>query len=821
MPFVISGDINIDTLKPSKKSNDYSSKLQSLQLTQHITTPTRITNSSESLIDHLITNPKITPICKVLSDQIADHQITIAVFKKSKSIEKPNIIEKTITNTNDLTAQLNNHNWNKWIETNKNTNSDQLTSNFTKVINSMYDANTESKKFTRNLTPKNKWISHSSLTLRIKLKKLRKKFLSTRKPQHETNYKIAKKLYDKSIRNDKKSYYNAELKKCNGDSKRIWEIINEVTGRKSKQSLTIPKNSNLQNTANDLNIFFRDIAINIQNSIPPPVRDFKHYLNLSKKNTSNNNFSLSPITAKEIDSVISNLSSKTSSGFDNLSNKIIKATKSALSKPIAKIVNKSFESGSFPTSLKISKIFPLYKSGDKNSSNNYRPISQLSTVSKIIETIAINQLTSYLNKKQLLSKYQFGFREKHSTEHALLAIKQNLEHNRANNHYTVMVSIDLSKAFDTVDSTQILIEKLKYYGCDKKSTDWFKSFFSERQQYVQIENTKSITVNNHNISVVQGSTCGPKLFSIYINDLPEVTNLKTYLFADDTTLAISGPNLNNIMTQLQSELEKIADYFKANKLSLNATKSTYIIIPPKRQSHDNLNDQHLQIGNHYLKRSKEVKFLGILLDENLTFKTHINQLKNKAKKGLAALSSVKYLLPYSAKKLIYYGLFHSHLSYCPLIWGTSITKTDMTSLQKMQKKAVRLLFQTNPGSHTFDLFRKGKIIKIENLITLNSNVLINNHINKQTPHIFQDIIPIDPSSTRSKIKYPHTKSNTVIQIVKEWKKLETIVPTNKHIKFKNNLKKHILSTYMNECTTIKCQKCTNYNEYFVKAYMQH
>ncbi len=820
LPYVISGDFNIDTLKPSKKYDAYSSKLQSLQLTQHIQSPTRITTRSETLIDHIISNPKITPTCKVLINQIADHQITLAVFKKSQPQNKQTIIEKYVTNTTDLTTQINNHNWKKWIATNKNKNPDQIATNFTKVTTSIFNDNTKRKKISRNLTPKKNWITLTSLQLRQTVQQLRKKFLKTRKPQHESKYKATKKSYEKSLRNDKRNYYLSELEKCKGDSKRIWEIINEVTGRKSKKTITIPENTSLQQTACDLNLFFQNIAINIQKNIPAPAHDFNHYLKKSNKQPQLK-FSLSPISRTEVEATIKNLSCKTSSGFDNLSNKIVKTCKQALAEPISIIVNKSFESGEFPDSLKISKIFPLFKSGDKNSLNNYRPISQLSTISKVIETIAINQLTAFLNKNKILSKFQFGFREKHSTEHALLAIKQNLEHNRALNNFTVMVSIDLSKAFDTVNSSEILIDKLKYYGCDAKTQSWFKSFFTNRRQYVQIENTKSNTIHNHDISVVQGSTCGPKMFSVYINDLPEVTNLKTYLFADDTTLAISGPNLETIMSTLQTELDKIADYFKANKLSLNAQKSTYIIIPPKKRCLTTTTTKQITIGNHCLARSREVKFLGILLDENLTFNNHFQQIKSKSKTGIAALCSVKYLLPYQAKKLIYYGLFHSHISYCPLVWGSSITKQQTNELQKMQKKAIRLLFKTNPGSHTFDLFRKSKIIKFENQFQLNSNILVNNHINNLTPDIFADIIPLNTSSsTRTKIKYPHEKSETIIQIVKQWKSLESIVFTAKPNIFKNRIKHKIISKYVNDCNTKNCQKCENYNENFVKAYMK-
>ncbi len=685
LPFIITGDFNIDINKHTNKSQSYASKLQSLQLTQHITTPTRITNTSETIIDHIITSPNLNPTCNVLLDQIADHHATLAVFKNLNKKQTPSNRNKIITNFNQIIQQINNFDWTRWISNQKQSNSNLISHNFTSETTAIVDANKKTVKISRNLTPKSKWIQNKTLILRLQVQKIRKKFLRTRKQQHEIQFKSLKKIYEKALRNDKRSYYISELQKCQGDSKRIWQIINEITGRKNTKNLTIPTNKNNSSIANDFNHFFKQIALNIQKSIPTPNHNFDYYLKQSNIPKSYH-FSLSPITSTEVAKVIQGISNKNSNGFDNISNKILKACKNSLSEPIATIINNSFKSGHFPESLKISKIFPLFKAGDKNSLNNYRPISQLSRISKIAETIAINQLNSYLDKNNIISKYQFGFREKHSTEHALLAIKQNLEHNRANNNFTIMVSIDLSKAFDTVDNN-ILIQKLKFYGCDPKTCNWFQTFLTNRKQYVQIEDTKSNLTNNHNISVVQGSTCGPKLFSIYINDLPEITNLKTYLFADDTTLAISGPDLPTLEKTLQTELQKIADYFKANKLSLNTTKSTYIIIPPKKRPNSNHNIQ-VKIGQLELHRSKVVKFLGILIDENLTFKQQFQNIIQKVNKGLAALCSVRNILTYQAKKLIYYGLIHSHLNYCPLIWGTSINQSQTFQLQKLQKKSL-------------------------------------------------------------------------------------------------------------------------------------
>ena len=235
------------------------------------------------------------------------------------------------------------------------------------------------------------------------------------------------------------------------------------------------------------------------------------------------------------------------------------------------LCNLSFSTGIVPDELKIAKVVPIYKSGPCSDFTNYRPVSVLCAFSKIYERLVYNRLINYLYLNDMLYKYQFGFREKHSTELALILLLDKITSAIENNEFTVAVFLDLSKAFDMVNHS-ILLSKLEHYGVTGLSLDWFASYLSSRKQFV--------SYNDHNSShldiacgVPQGSILGPLLFLIFVNDLYNVSEkLFFVLFADDSNLLLSGPNVNDLCDQMNAELVNVVNWFKMNKLCLNEKK---------------------------------------------------------------------------------------------------------------------------------------------------------------------------------------------------------------------------------------------------------
>ena len=334
---------------------------------------------------------------------------------------------------------------------------------------------------------------------------------------------------------------------------------------------------------------------------------------------------------------------------------------------------------------------PSFKKGENYLLTNYRPISVLPCFSKILERLMYNKLYSYLTENNILFNLQFGFRNKHSTEHAIIELVDNILNGFSEDKYTLGVFIDLSKAFDTVDH-QILLAKLNMYGIQGKSLQWFESYLSERKQYIEIdrENTSYLDIT---CGVPQGSILGPLLFLIYINDLSKVSNIITpIMFADDTNLFYSDRNIKNLFEKMNIELQKVSEWLRANKLSINIGKTNFLLFHKSRDK-DNLPLKLpiLEINNVPIKRISATKFLGVQIDENINWTQHITLTENKMAKQLGILYKARPYLNQKSMISLYYSFFHTYLNYGNIAWA-STSKTKLKKLYSQQKQAVKTVF---------------------------------------------------------------------------------------------------------------------------------
>ena len=432
--------------------------------------------------------------------------------------------------------------------------------------------------------------------------------------------------------------------------------------------------------------------------------------------------------------------------------KMLKFIRYEIAKPLAHLFNLSLNNGVFPASLKVSRTVPIFKSGDNTSCDNYRPISLLSSISKILEKIVANNLVSHLENNNLIYENQYGFLRGKSTVHTITKLVNKIAMELNEKKFVIGVFLDLRKAFDVVQH-EILLNKLNKLGIANTVLKWFTSYLENRQQFVDIGGCHS---SNRliDISVLQGSILGPILFLCFINDLHLCTDLFTLLFADDTSGLDSDKDLNTLINRVNGEIQKIANWFRANRMAVNVGKTKYIIFRPKgTKINVDLENNGIvfnsnEIGkpndpnkisklgrifnDHPDKKERSYKFLGIYLDEFLTFDTHCNHVRNKLAMSNFIINRAKNFLPSSTLKTLYYSLIHPHLLYGLPIYSCTSQK-NFTSIFAMQKKTIRTISKSKHNASTLPLFNTLKILPLNHLVTLTKGLLIHSIYHKYSP----------------------------------------------------------------------------------------
>ena len=839
---LLAGDYNINLLQIKQKDhfgNFFDSMLNN-SFYPKITLPTRFAKYSCSLLDNIFCKltPKISESkAGILLTNISDHLMTfLQVNFKTKREKRPPKLVKQKLNTkkandafiDDLTRQKIYDKLDHSLESDPNHNYSILES----IIEKSRELHFPDKlvKYNKRRHKDKKWITYGIINSINKRDRMYRELKCL--PHNDMRYPILKHnlsifnvIIKKSIKEAKAMYYRKLFDQYKHDIKKTWMSISEVLNRSHRQrnpinSILINDNTVTDKTqiVKEFNEFFANIGPILASKIDTQhKKPYTSYL----KTTISSRFYFTPVEQKDVDKAIKSLKPKTSYGHDHISTKSLKSLAPILLGSLTLIVNQSLITGIFPKKLKVAKVMPLHKKGDLFLMDNYRPVSLLTALSKVFEKVAHIQLYDYFKVNKLFYTNQYGFRDDHSTELATLELIDRVNEDLDNKKYPIAIYMDLSKAFDTLDHN-IMLFKLQYYGVSGSALSWFQSYLTERYQYVEIDGVKSDLLPL-TTGVPQGSILGPLLFLIYMNDIPNCSSLfKFILFADDTSL-IDTLNLSvsshdkAVIDQLNNELSKIYDWLAVNKLSLNVSKTKYMIFHYKNKEIPD--DITISINGIIVERVCTFNFLGVTIHENLSWKPHVEKVVNKVSKNIGILNRLKNYLPQYVLRIIYCSLIQSQLIYAILIWGFACGR-----LEKLQKKAIRIISGSRYNAHTEPLFKSLRLLKMNDLFQMNLlkfyyrlshgtlppyfntfNLMNQSEIHS---HNTRNSHRIAPNRTRTQIaqfsvrnRLPSVVNNTDTSILSK-------VFTHSSGGFNNYVKNAIIDSYSSECNIINCFVCS-------------
>ena len=729
-----------------------------------ITLPTRITDTTMTLIDNIfikINKKNIND--KVLAGNIytdiSDYLPNFIIIQGHKQLSSASSRKKVrIYGEQNLEKFANGISNLDWSDFFNNDNVDHLVETFYDNFYTQFETSFPLKTLSRKRAKDKVWIT-TGLKQSIKRKaELYRKYLNHPTTENKLAYTTFKNRLTRLLRKAEADYYLERVDAKKKNIRSLWQIYGPIINpSRVKQSNNIEK-IQVNNTvltdkkdiANALNNYFINIGPQLLKNTGNST-DYLQYL----KNNQASSFYMHPTSPSEILALISKLDIKKSPGDDEISGKLLKSCPILFSNLISHIANMVMITGKYPHKLKLGKIIPIYKKNNKMDPTNYRPISLLSVINKIIEKVLYKRLYEYFEKNKIIYRFQFGFRHSYSTTMALIEITDQLREQIENKNMTMGIYIDLTKAFDLVDHN-MLITKLQSYGIRGPAINLIKSYLSHRSQYTKIDHTKS-DIKKVSCGVPQGSVLGPLFFLIFVNDMQNCTKANLRLFADDTNIFISQKDPKLLKQEAELCITNITKWLRANRLLLSEEKTNFsIFMPSNKTVPDILNT--IKVNGKTIRRSDSCKYLGVELDDKLQFRKHIDQLSTDLMRIISAFRIIKDWVPNEHKLKLYHAYFHSKMQYGIEIYGTSTAKY-IKKIEILQHQAIKVLFNLNYLTPSRYLYSKFKVLPASDIHSLKIAQFVHKQLCSDQKNAFTDYF-----KTVAHDSYPNTRNRFKLRI---------------------------------------------------------
>lgn len=682
---IIVGDLNEDQL--NQRNHNLKDITLFNNLINIINVPTRVTNTSQTLLDPIVLSETISVldsgIMSVPTD-ISDHSATyvfITFSYNQYTAFKRVVWQYKKGDFGKFNRLISSTDW----EYLKEDNFDNACENFTSRFINLAKECIPCKEVT--IRPNDKpWYDSEIRTVSRKRDRLKNKAAKSGNTQDWQTYKRLRNKVNNLKKHAKEQFYNnietTIIEAKNTNPRQYWKLIKHFM-KSNKGAEVIPPLKTVSDSGAEVFSFTDLEKANTLNNY------FESISNINEGNTELPNFvpktanSLNSIHVEEseIRDIINVLEVNKACGHDLISHKMLKMTCDSVVKPLHILINRSLAECTFPTIWKKAIVMPLFKKGSSDTPSNYRPISLISTVGKLMERVVFKHLYNFFNSNNLIFKLQSGFLPGHSSVFQLIDIYNQICQSFDAKQYTCMVFCDISKAFDRVWHKGLLF-KLKQNGIKGDLLKWISHYLSGRSQKVFVGSSMSES-KILSAGVPQGSVLGPLLFLIYVNDIVEHLLSITRLFADDTSLSFTSGNIQDIEGILNHDLRIITVWAKQWLVDFNPNKTEAILF-----SISNVNNPNLYFDNVPVNFVDDHKHLGLTFSHDGKWHTHIETILSSAAKMLGVMRSLKFTLNRKTLNQLYFSYLRPLLEYASIVWD-GCTVYEKQQLERFQYEAAR------------------------------------------------------------------------------------------------------------------------------------
>ena len=623
------------------------------------------------------------------------HTVAIMVTKRSREIKnQPKTIKKRNYKSFDAAAFLqdvsDSLDAGKFDTVLNATNPDIAAAHFSGIFSSILNKHAPLKTFQvrNNYVP---WISNETKEAIKKRDKLKVEALAENDMNKLNDYKVLRNRIKKQLVTDKTEYYKGKFYNKEASVGSIWNTVNDYLGTSQKSHSNTPSMLIQNNTAftaprdvaNTFNNFFLNKVENLTrqtNGAPTiePSERLKKWLD--SKGEALAEFKLAPIDIAKLRKILSRLKGNRSCGIDFIDGYSVKLAAPVLEKVLLHLVNLNIEQSQYPQLWKNTKVNPHFKKGDRSNGENYRPVSDIIFVSKITEAAVFEQTYEHFQSHNLWHPNHHGYKAHHSTSTALAQLYDLWFGGAENKEFTAALLLDLSAAFDVVNH-RILLEKLQLYNFSPATLEWFKSYLSDRSQYVMVDSRLSDPLPIGDQGVPQGSLLGPLCFIIFYNDFPAAHETgESILYADDDTDNCSSNDPNELQNMIQHEANLSTDWVHDNKLVCSGSKTKLLVIGTREMRQSKLVSTNtkivINVGGHQVEESQSERLLGLVVNNTMTWYNHLHG--NDEHKGLipklcqraGLVRKLSGVMPADRLRIVANGTFFSLLSYGLQLYGT-------------------------------------------------------------------------------------------------------------------------------------------------------